>query len=143
MRNPDFTRIFILQTDASGVGVGTVLSQGETDDQPIAYSSRKLLPREKVSACHSGERMPCNYACSKTFPSLLSWTTIYHSDRLSCFAVATILQREECSTNQMELNTTAIQLVQSSIERDKSTETLMHCQGWICRTSCQERREEM
>ena len=50
MRNPDFTRTFILQTDASGVGVGAVLSQDETDDQPIAYFSRKLLPREKVYA---------------------------------------------------------------------------------------------
>ena len=50
MRNPDFTRTFFLQTDASGVGVGAVLSQGETDDQPIAYFSRKLLCREKVYA---------------------------------------------------------------------------------------------
>jgi hypothetical protein len=48
MKNLDFTRIFILQTDASGVGVGAVLSQGEKEDQPIAYFSRKLLPREKA-----------------------------------------------------------------------------------------------
>ncbi len=45
MKNPDFARTFILQTDASGVGVGAVLSQGEKEDQPI---SRKLLPREKA-----------------------------------------------------------------------------------------------
>jgi phospholipid-translocating ATPase len=48
MRNPDFSRTFVLQTNASGVGVGAVLSQGEQEDQPIAYYRRKLLPRERI-----------------------------------------------------------------------------------------------
>ena len=46
MRNPDFTQMFILQTDASNVGVGAVLSQGSEEDRPITYFRRKLLPRE-------------------------------------------------------------------------------------------------
>ena len=41
LKNPDFTRTFILQTDASGVGVGAVLSQGEEEDYPVAYFSRQ------------------------------------------------------------------------------------------------------
>ena len=47
--SPDFNRHFILQTDASDVGVGAVLSQLDDagNDHPIAYYSRKLLPREK------------------------------------------------------------------------------------------------
>ena len=46
--SPDFTRPFVLQTDASDVGVGAVLSQCDNEglDHPICYFSRKLLPRE-------------------------------------------------------------------------------------------------
>ena len=48
LRAPDFTKTFILQTDASDRGVGAVLSQRyEEDDQPVAFFSRKLLPREE------------------------------------------------------------------------------------------------
>ena len=46
MRSPDFTKTLVLQTDASNVGVGAVLKQGD-ENYPIAYFSRKLLDREK------------------------------------------------------------------------------------------------
>ncbi len=48
LRSPNFEKQFILQTDASDHGVGAVLSQQDDDgnDRPIAYFSRKLLPRE-------------------------------------------------------------------------------------------------
>lgn len=40
---PDFTKEFILTTDASNQGLGAVLSQGEIGkDLPIAYTSRNL-----------------------------------------------------------------------------------------------------
>ena len=49
MRNPEFQKNFILQTDASGSGVGAVLSQmdDQGEEHAIAYFSRKRLPREQ------------------------------------------------------------------------------------------------
>ena len=45
---PDFSKPFILQTDASDTSIGAVLSQVvDKDEHPIAYISRKLLPRER------------------------------------------------------------------------------------------------
>ena len=46
---PDFSKLFMLETDASGEGLGAVLAQGQGDDsvRPIAYASRVLLPHEK------------------------------------------------------------------------------------------------
>ena len=48
LRSPNFEKEFILQTDASDVGVAGVLSQLDEDnlEHPVAYYSRKLLPRE-------------------------------------------------------------------------------------------------
>ena len=46
LRLPDFTRKFVVQTDASDSGVG---AWEEFDDGkfPIAYASKKLLARER------------------------------------------------------------------------------------------------
>ena len=47
MRLPDFNKPFILRTDASKVALGAALFQAHPDGKfPVAYASRKLLPRE-------------------------------------------------------------------------------------------------
>jgi transposase InsO family protein len=47
LRHPDFTKPFVLQTDASGHGLGAVLTQIFDDgEHPIAYASRMLEDRE-------------------------------------------------------------------------------------------------
>jgi hypothetical protein len=47
LRHPDFERPFVLQTDASGYGLGAVLSQHFADgEHPVAYAARTLQPRE-------------------------------------------------------------------------------------------------
>ena len=51
LRLPDYKKQFILQTDAASGGIGAILLQEEEGCRyPIAFASRKLLPRE------------CNYA---------------------------------------------------------------------------------
>ena len=68
LKSPDFEREFILQTDASERGIGAVLSQRAVDgeEHPIAYYSRKLLPREERYATVEKEYLaiklgvPCN-----------------------------------------------------------------------------------
>ncbi|XP_076844741.1 uncharacterized protein LOC143489530 [Brachyhypopomus gauderio] len=45
--SPDFEKQFVVQTDASGHGLGAVLLQGDADARrPILFISRKLFPRE-------------------------------------------------------------------------------------------------
>lgn len=46
---PDFTKPCVLETDASGAGLGTVLAQKQEDGstRPIAYARRSLQPQER------------------------------------------------------------------------------------------------
>ena len=48
LTSPNFNSPFTLQTDASNIGIGAALSQSDEagHDKPVAYYSRKLLPRE-------------------------------------------------------------------------------------------------
>ena len=47
--SPDFYGEFVLQNDASGRGIGAILSQRDDngEDHPVTYYSKKLLPQEE------------------------------------------------------------------------------------------------
>ena len=48
LKLPDVSKPFILQTDASCNGIGAILLQeDEVTKHPIAFASKKLLPREQ------------------------------------------------------------------------------------------------
>ena len=63
---PDFSLPFIVQTDASGVGVGAVLSQVLGDEEhPVTYISRKFLPHEKAYSTVEKEALAVKWAVDK------------------------------------------------------------------------------
>uniref|UniRef100_A0A8C5QAG7 Reverse transcriptase/retrotransposon-derived protein RNase H-like domain-containing protein n=1 Tax=Leptobrachium leishanense TaxID=445787 RepID=A0A8C5QAG7_9ANUR len=67
---PDYNRRFIIHTDASMFGLGAVLSQVGDDggDHPVAFISRKLLPREVGYAAVEKECLALVWALRKFQP---------------------------------------------------------------------------
>ena len=65
LKTPDFSKPFILQTDTSERGIGAVLTQqdGAGEEHPVAYFSRKLLPREEKYSTVRKECLAIKVAC--------------------------------------------------------------------------------
>ena len=92
LRMPDFSKPFILQTDASSVVLGAVLSQVIDDArQPVAFISRTLTQQERKSSVYELECLAVVYALDKfrrflehaeflleTDNQALSWLSLIH-----------------------------------------------------------------
>ena len=85
LKSPEFDKPFILQTDASDRGVGVVLSQVGNDgqDQPVAYYSRKLLPREERYSTVEKECLAIKLSIQAFHPYLMGRTFSIQTDHRS------------------------------------------------------------
>jgi hypothetical protein len=72
LQYPDFTKPFVLTTDASRFAVGKILSQGKIcQDKPISLASRILKQAEQNYSTIENELTAIVWACTYFRPYLL------------------------------------------------------------------------
>ena len=84
-------RSFILETDASGVGLRAVLSQTQDDDDgtahPIAYASRSLDKHERNYGISELETLGLVWAVRYFRPYLLGHPCVVYTDHAACLSI--------------------------------------------------------
>ena len=94
---PDYSKPFLLQTDASDRGIGAVLSQDhDQEEKPVAFFSRKLLDRERRYDTTEKEGLAVVAAC-KHFLAYLIGTkfTVITDHRALQFLSKKISQQDD------------------------------------------------
>ena len=86
---PDFSRDFILETDASVKGLGAVLSQRGEDDKvhPVAYASRALSPQEQRYSVTELETLAVVWAIKHYLAYLYGNSVVVYTDHSAVRAV--------------------------------------------------------
>lgn len=77
---PDFTQLFIVESDASGFGLGEVLMQ---KNHPIAYFSKGLTHKEKQKPIYEREFMATVLSIQKWRHCLLGQRFVLRTDQQS------------------------------------------------------------
>ena len=86
---PDFSKSFVLETDASARGLGAILSQEQEDNRlhPVAYASRALSPQEKRYAITELETLAVVWAVSHFNAYLYGHDVVVYTDHSAVKAV--------------------------------------------------------
>jgi hypothetical protein len=77
---PDFSRPFVVETDASKMGIGTVLMQ---NDHPVAYLSKALCPKNQALSTYEKECLAILLAVDKWRPYLQQHEFTMRTDQKS------------------------------------------------------------
>lgn len=81
LQRPDFTKKFVLTTDASNYALGAVLSQGPIGkDKPIAFASRTLTKSEENYSTIEKELLAIDWACTYFKPYLFGRKFTLYTD---------------------------------------------------------------
>ena len=102
---PDFTRGFILETDASGTGLGAVLAQEQIDDsvRPIAYASRSLLKHELNYGITELEGLGVVWAVRHFRPYLYGHSCMVYTDHQALKSLLNTPQPSGMALQEMDL----------------------------------------
>ena len=80
LKLPDFNEVFIVETDASGVGIGAVLQQ---QGHPIAFLSKTLAPKHQMLSTYEKEFLAVLQALDKWRGYLLDRHFVIKTDHFS------------------------------------------------------------
>jgi hypothetical protein len=80
LATPNFAKPFVVECDASGIGIGAILMQ---DGHPIAFESRKLNKKEELKSTYNKEMLAIMHALAKWRQYLLGSKFLIRTDHNS------------------------------------------------------------